>query len=83
MYDMKSLVLSIFICIFYCENDVFGGQDKYNVTTTVNCKVREFWGILESEKVSKFGNFRANLVEFLDEKVPFCLYFCLTAIHAG
>ena len=25
-------------------------------------------GILESEKVSKFGNFRANLVEFRGEK---------------
>ena len=27
-------------------------------------KCRENFGILESEKVSKFGNFRANLVNF-------------------
>ena len=31
-------------------------------------------GFLGSEKVSKFGNFRANLVEFRIQKVNFSLY---------
>lgn len=36
---------------------------------------REILGILDSEKVSKFGNFGANLVESRGEKVHFCLYY--------
>ena len=37
-------------------------------------KWQEIFWILESEKVSKYTHFRANLVEFRAEKVLFCLY---------
>ena len=42
---------------------------EIKLNNRINRKSDKFFGILESEKVPKFGNFRANSVEFRVKKL--------------